>query len=162
MSNKNNKTTIYTIVAVCVVLVTLVVAFLATRSHSEEGDTSDNSRSSNSSQSITVGFDNPDIEIEYGDYDAMESLSKDIQNGYMTGKVVKVVGLVSHPGTYYSVVQPSSDGTKKIGTVFTIEDGTEEDYPNDGDKIEITAKVVETSTLNFQLVTTKDYVSIEE
>ena len=162
MDKKDNKTTIYAIVGVCVALVIGVVVFLATRSHSEDGGTSDEGGSSSSSQTITAGFDNPDVEIEYGDFDGMQSLSKDIQNGYMTGKVVKVVGLVSHPGTSYSVVEPNSDDTKKIGTVFTIEDATESEYPKDGEMIEITAKVVEKSTFNFQLVTTKGYVSIIE
>ena len=86
----------------------------------------------------------------------MRSLSKDIQNGKMTGQIVSIDGLVSHPGSSYSVVQENSDGTAKIGTVFNIDDAT--NYPAGDARITITAKVVEVSPLNFQLVTLKDFI----
>ena len=99
---------------------------------------------------------NVDAEIAYGDFDAMKNLSKDIQNGKMTGKVVKIDGVVSHPGQSYSIVQKSADGKQKIGTVFNIEDSA--DYPADGERVVITAKVLENGAMNFQLYTLKEFV----
>ena len=99
---------------------------------------------------------NVDVEVAYGDFDAMKTLSKDIQNGKMTGKVVKIDGLVSHPGQSYSVVEKSADGKQKIGTVFNIEDSA--DYPADGERVVITAKVLENGSMNFQLFTLKEFV----
>ena len=99
---------------------------------------------------------NPDVKISYGDYDAMKTLASDIQNGRMTGKVVEIDGLVSHPGQSYSIVQEDADGKQKIGTVFNIEDSSE--YPKDGAHIVITAKVLEKSALNYQLFTLKEFV----
>lgn len=99
---------------------------------------------------------NPDVKVAYGDYEAMKNLASDIQNGRMTGKVVEIDGLVNHPGQSYSIVQASADGKQKIGTVFNIEDSS--DYPADGSRIVIIAKVLEKGTLNFQLFTLKEFV----
>lgn len=99
-----------------------------------------------------------DAMISFDDYEGMQNLAKDIQNGKMTGKVVEIDGLVSHPGQSYSIVEKSADGKQKIGTVFTIDDGDKADYPDDGARVTITAKVVEKESLNFQLVTLKEYV----
>ena len=99
-----------------------------------------------------------DAMISFDDYEGMQNLAKDIQNGKMTGKVVEIDGLVSHPGQSYSIVEKSADGKQKIGTVFTIDDGDKADYPDDGTRVTITAKVVEKESLNFQLVTLKEYV----
>ena len=99
-----------------------------------------------------------DAMISFDDYEGMQNLAKDIQNGKMTGKVVEIDGLVSHPGQSYSIVEKSADGKQKIGTVFTIDDGGEADYPSDGTRVTITAKVIEKGSLNFQLVTLKEYV----
>ena len=123
------------------------------------GSSSDNGGGSNSSSLVTSDdLKKVDVEVAYDDYDAMKALSKDIQNGKMTGKVVKVDGLVNHPGQSYSIAQKSADGKQKIGTVFTIEDGESADYPADGTRIVITAKVVEKEALNYQLVTLKEFV----
>ena len=48
----------------------------------------------------------------------------------------------------------------QIGTVFTIQDGDSADYPKDEARIKITAKVMEVSPLNFQLVTLKDFIEV--
>ena len=120
-----------------------------------------NSGSSNeggSTSSLVEDLKKVDARISYEDFEGMKNLSKDIQNGKMTGKVVEIDGLVNHPGQSYSIVEKSADGKQKIGTVFTIEDGEKADYPSDGARITITAKVVEKESLNFQLVTLKEYI----
>lgn len=120
-----------------------------------------NSGSSNeggSTSSLVEDLKKVDARISYDDFEGMKNLSKDIQNGKMTGKVVEIDGLVNHPGQSYSIVEKSADGKQKIGTVFTIEDGEKADYPSDGARITITAKVVEKESLNFQLVTLKEYI----
>lgn len=96
------------------------------------------------------------VTIAYGDYEAMQTLASDIQNGRMTGKIVEIDGIVSHPGTSYSITEANSDGTAKIGTVFNIKDSTT--YPADGKHVRVIAKVIEVSAMNFQLATLKDFV----
>lgn len=103
--------------------------------------------------------------VPENDYTAMFTLSKAIQNGQKTGAIVWVDGQVSHKTSSYSVVQENPKKAEEgemsqIGTVFTIQDGTAEDYPKDGERIKITAKVMEVSPLNFQLVTLKDFITV--
>ena len=100
----------------------------------------------------------PSVEIQYGDYDGMKTFSTDTQNGRTVGQIVKIDGLVYHPGMSYSIVQESAEESSKIGTVFTIDDLEKADYPADGTRVEITAKVVEVDTLNYQLVTLEKFV----
>ena len=102
-----------------------------------------------------------DETVEFGDYDSMESLAKDIQNGYATGKVVKIEGIVAHPMSTYNVLQTSKDGSKSIGTQFIIEGVEEDAYPEDGDKVTITGKVVEKSALYFVIKTLPEFVVVE-
>lgn len=163
MAKNNNKTLIGIIAAVCVVVVVAVVAVVAINSNKGNNSSDSSNSSSNSSNETTTArvtaneLENSlDASVMYGDYEKMQSLSKSIQNGEMTGKIVSIDGLVNHPGASYSVVQKNADGTTKIGTVFIIDDGTE--YPADGTRISIVAKVVEVSPMNFQLVTLKDYI----
>ena len=102
---------------------------------------------------------NIDIIIEHGDYDGMQQLSKDIQNGYMTGKVVKIDGDVLHPMSTYSIMQTNKDGTQKIGTRFVIEGDT--GYPNDGDRVVIIGKVVELEPLLYVIKTVPELVKVQ-
>ena len=105
---------------------------------------------------------NVDESVAFGDYDSQFTLSKAIQNGEKLGKVVKIDGTVSHygKGFSYTVGQKKSDGTGFIGTVFTIEDGEESDYPADGDHVVLTGVVVadEETGLVFTLKTLKAFV----
>ena len=101
-----------------------------------------------------------DTTILLGDYDGMTTLSKDIQNGYATGKVVKIEGTVSHPLSTYSVVQSNESGSAKIGTQFIIE-GDGATYPSDGSHIVITGKVVEKEPLLYLIVTLPDYIEVK-
>ena len=162
MSTKpSNKNLIGIIAAVAIVAIVAVVAVVVINNNKGTNTPSDPASTTNTSDSTSVtatelATATPAATISYGDFDAMQSLSKDIQNGRRTGQIVAIDGLVSHPGTSYSIVEPSADGKTKIGTVFTIKDS--DTYPADGDRVTITAKVVEVSPMNFQLVTLKDFV----
>ena len=83
---------------------------------------------------------NVDVVIEYGDYDSMADLSANVQSARAEGTVVQVDGMVVNygSGTSYSIVEPASDGTKRIGTVFKIEGAQNSDYPQDGQRVKIT------------------------
>ena len=100
--------------------------------------------------------------VDYGDYTAMFTLSKAIQNGQKIGAIVSIDGVVSHKVSSYSIGQNNPDKSKDkmdyVGTVFVIQDGDSADYPKDGERVTIVAKVMEVSPLNFQLVTLKNFV----
>lgn len=149
--DKNNKNLWIGIVAVVAVVIAVVGVVIA------NGNSGDNSGSSESN--FASELSNVDVAIEYGDYDAMEELSKDIQNGLATGKVVKIDGIVSHPLSFYSIVEPNETGTASIGTRFVIEGET--GYPEDKDHVVITGKVIELEPLVFVIKTTTDYVEAQ-
>ena len=149
--DKKDKNLWICIVAV-IVAVAVVVGVIVTK-----GDGGDNGGIQESSFADEIR--NVDVEIEYGDYDAMEELAKDIQNGRATDKVVKIDGLVSHPLSFYSIVEPNDSGTGSIGTRFVIE--SETGYPEDGDHIVITGKVVELEPMVYVIKTTKDFIEVK-
>ena len=159
-----NKTNIYVgIIVGAIVVAALVVGIVVAIKNS--GSSSSNNSSSSSSGSQTpssTDYSNVDVSVSYGDYDSMETLSKNIQNGYATGQIVKIDGIVSHPATTYSVVQPNADGSQRIGTQFIIDGASESDYPADGARVVITGEVVEQSPLYFVIKTTPQYVEVTE
>ena len=145
---KNLWIGIVAIVAIVIAVVGIVIA---------KGNGGDNSGSSESS--FANELSSVDVTIEYGDYDAMEELAKDIQNGRATDKVVKIDGLVSHPLSFYSVVEPNDSGTGSIGTRFVIE--SETGYPEDGDHIVITGKVVELEPMVYVIKTATGFIEVQ-
>lgn len=100
-----------------------------------------------------------DAAVGFGDYDAMYAQAKAIQNGEMIGKIVQIDGVVSHPMSKYSVVEENENG-EKIGTEFIIEGLSEEEYPEDGERIIITGEVIEKEPMYFVIKTTPEYVEI--
>ena len=161
MAKKSNNNLIIGIgaaVVVVLVAVGVIIGINAGKGGGESGG--DGGGSSQTTGGLSKSdLANIDVYVPYGDYDGMQTLSKDIQNGYATGKVVKIDGLVSKPMSSYSIVQASSDGTKKIGTQFIIEGGSESDYPKDVDRVEIVGKVVENTPLVFVIKTLPEYVT---
>ena len=160
MEGKNNKTLFIGIAAVVVVIVAVVIGLLVGKGKTDEPSGDNGGISQNESGFKASELANVDVTVEYGDYDSMWTLSKAIQNGEMTGKVVKIDGLVSHPGSLYSVIQRSEDGTKGIGTQFIIEG--ESEYPEDEEHIVITGKVVEKDTLYFVIKTLPEFIEVKE
>lgn len=108
------------------------------------GETSDNnslvsSQSGNSSNESSSGakadLSNPSVVVEFGDFDAIEKLGKDMQNfAVAENTVIKITGLYSCPGTTPSIVEDDGTGKAKKGISMFLEDGIEK--PADGTKIE--------------------------
>ena len=107
---------------------------------------------------------NVDVTVEFGDYAAMEALSKDIQNGKATGKVVCIDGLVSNfsKGMSYSITEKDEAAGKSIGTVFRIKDTEEDAYPTDGTHVKLTGLVTQDpdNALMFFIETLPDFVEV--
>lgn len=157
MAKKNNNL-IYIGIAAAVVIVIVIGVIVAVKGNggSEGGD---NSGDTSQTAGLTAAdLANVDIEIEYGDYDGMQSLSKSIQNGEMVGKVVKIDGIVSHPATTYSIVQENESSSAKIGTQFDIVDAAAAYFPVDGDRVVITGKIVEKEPLYYMIETLQEFV----
>ena len=159
MAKAKNNNLIYIGIAVVVVVAVIIGVIVAVKGNSgDNGGDSDNGGTSQDAGLTAAGLAKVDVEIEYGDYDGMEKLSKSIQNGEMTGKVVKIDGVVMHPGTSYSIGQANESSSAKIGTQFDIVDAAAAYYPADKDHAMITGKVVEKEPLVYMIETISEFV----
>lgn len=159
MAKAKNNNLLYIGIAVVVVIAIVIGVIVAVKGNSgNNGGDSDNSGTSQDAGLTAADLAKVDVEIEYGDYDGMEKLSKSIQNGEMTGKVVKIDGVVMHPGTSYSIGQANESGSAKIGTQFDIVDAAAAYYPADKDHVVITGKVVEKQPLVYTIETISEFV----
>ena len=102
--------------------------------------------------------------VEFGDYDAMQALSKAIQNGEKTDAVVEIDGLVSNfaKGMSYNIVQENADGSGNIGTTFVIVGAEEDAYPADGTHVKLVGKVATEDNLTFKIYTLPEFVEVLE
>ena len=170
MDNKAAKKSMVPIlIGLAAILVVVGVVWFIVRGKGNDPQSgADNGSSVEDKTKVTAGelaADKVTDKVSFGDYTAMFTLSKAIQNGQKVGAIVSVEGLVSHKTSSYSVVQENPKKAEEgemsqIGTVFTIQDGDSADYPKDEERIKITAKVMEVSPLNFQLVTLKDFIEV--
>ena len=157
-------------VAAVVIIGVIIAIDVATSTKSDEGgDNKDKNGSSqqedkkDNDKKTSISADdlkNIDETIDFGDYDAQQTLSKAIQNGEKTGKVVKIEGTVSHfsKGMSFNIGQKKTEGNQFIGTTFVIEDAVSEDeYPQDGDHVVITG-IVKAEGYAFQIKTLKKFV----
>lgn len=161
MAEKKDNKKLYICIAAVVVVLAIVVGVVIAKGSGNSGDNGSNDNGSSQATGLKASdLKNVDVEIEYGDYDGMYTLSKSIQNGEMTGKVVKIEGKVSHPMSTYSVVESNEGGTGSIGTQFIIEGDAE--YPNDKDRIVITGKVVENTPMYFVIKTLPEFIEVKE
>lgn len=156
MVEKKNKGIIVGIVVAVVVLIAVVAVVLVTK-----GDREEAIESGDGGIVVQMDYSEPDVVVEYGDYDTMRTQSKAIQNGEMLGKTVRIEGIVSHPMTKYSIVQEDEDGNK-IGTEFVIEGLDEDEYPQDGERVVISGEVIEKSTLYYIIKTRPEFVEVVE
>ena len=159
------------VAAVVVIGVIIAIAVATSNKGDEGGDNKDKNGSSqqenkdkkDDNKKTTISEDdlkNVDETINFGDYDAQQTLSKAIQNGEKTGKVVKIEGTVSHfsKGMSFNIGQKKTEGNQFIGTTFVIEDAEgEDDYPKDGDHVVITG-IVKAEGYAFQIKTLKKFV----
>ena len=158
MAKKNNNL-IYICIAVVVVIAVIIGVIVAVKGNSSSnGGDSDNGGTSQDAGLTAADLAKADVTVEYGDYDGMQELSKAIQNGEMVGKVVKIDGVVMHPGTSYSIGQANESGSAKIGTQFDIVDAAAAYYPADKDRVVITGKVVEKEPLYYMIETLQEFV----
>ena len=116
MAKAKNNNLLYIGIAVVVVVAVIIGVIVAVKGNG--GNNGGDGGTSQDAGLTAADLAKVDVEIEYGDYDGMEKLSKSIQNGEMTGKVVKIDGIVMHPGTSYSIGQANEAGSSKIGTQF--------------------------------------------
>ena len=156
MVEKKNKGIIVGIVVAVVVLIVVMVVVLVTK-----GDREEAIEFGDGGIVVQMDYSEPDVVVEYGDYDTMRAQSKAIQNGEMLGKTVRIEGIVSHPMTKYSIVQEDEDGNK-IGTEFVIEGLDEDEYPQDGERVVISGEVIEKSTLYYIIKTRPEFVEVVE
>ena len=155
--NKNNSLLYIGIAAVVIIAIVVGVVIAMRNKGGDAGGNGGNSISQTAGLSA-ADLANVDVTVTYGDYDAMEELSKAIQNGEMVGKVVKIDGIVMHPATSYSIGQANESGSAKIGTQFDIVDAAAAYYPADGDRAVITGKVVEKQPLVYMIETLSEFV----
>ncbi|MBR3115688.1 hypothetical protein IKF30_00445 [Candidatus Saccharibacteria bacterium] len=158
MAEKPNRSMVIGIVVGVVAIVAIIIGIVIAKGNEggvEGGD--EYGEEQVESGGMQMDFSNIDVTVEYGDYDGMYLLSKDIQNGEMLGKVVRIEGIVSHPMSKYSIVQEDGDGNK-IGTEFEIEGIDEGEYPEDADRVLITGEIVEKAPLYYIIRTKPAYV----
>lgn len=106
---------------------------------------------------------NVDIEIAYGDFEAMGELSGNAQSAKASGSVVQVEGLVVNygPGMSCSIVEPNADESKRIGMVFKIAGASEDAYPADGQRVRITGLVdTDESGYSYFIKTLPEFVEV--
>ena len=155
---KNNNGMVIGIVVALVVLIAVIVGVVVGTGGGGEGDLGEGQ----TGETVETGeYDNVDQDVAFGDYETMEGLAKEIQNGNMTGQIIRIDGIVSHPMSKYSVVEESETGSK-IGTEFVIDGVDESEYPEDGERVIITGKVVEKEPLYFVIKALPRYVDVLE
>ena len=159
--NSKNNSMLYIGIAVVVIIAIVIGVVVAMRNKGDSNNGTEGNGGGGTSQTAGLSaadLANVDVTVSYGDYDAMEELSKAIQNGEMVGKVVKIDGIVMHPATTYSIGQANASGSAKIGTQFDIVDAAAAYYPADGDRVVLTGKVVEKQPLVYMIETLSDFV----
>lgn len=162
MANKTNKNLVIGItiaaVAVIAIIVGIVIAVMPKNGNSNDGtDVNDDTGIVETEDDAEGIYSDIDVVIDFGDYEAMETQAKAIQDGEMLGAVVQIDGIVSHPMNKYSIVEENESGSK-IGTEFIIEGVDESEYPQDGERVIITGEVVEKQPLYFIIQALPQYV----
>ena len=160
MAKSKNNNIIYIGIVAVVIIVAIIIGIVVGNNGGNGGDEGSGGEETSQTEGLTASdLATVDVTVEYGDYDGMEALAKDIQNGYATGKVVQIEGDVSHPMSTYSIVEQNEDGTGSIGTRFIIVGET--GYPEDKDHVVITGKVIELEPLVYVIQTLPDFVEVQ-
>ena len=162
-----SKNGLYAGIAVAVVIIVAVVVGVLVANRKNNAPVEEDLPEAGVVEPITdeaepKDFSTIDETIAFGDYDGMMLLSKSIQNGEATGKVVKIEGVVSHPMSNYSIVQMTEDGSQSVGTQFVIEGVDEDGYPQDGEKIILTGHVIEKEPMYFVIQTYPELIEVIE
>ncbi|MBR3732525.1 MAG: hypothetical protein IKN25_07725 [Spirochaetales bacterium] len=90
------------------------------------------------------------IEIAFGDFEGMTTVSKKAQNGeYVNGQIVTIEGELSvNPGSV-SIGQRNVEAGEYIGTMLQVTGWTEDDYPEDGSRVKVKATMKQNPELWF-------------
>ncbi len=89
-----------------------------------------------------VDFSSPSVVIAEGDYDAMETLAKQMQNFEIdAGTVVEITGEVGASMMSHTIVVPNEDHSQRTGTTFELTGDTLPEVPSDGTPIHIVGVV---------------------
>ena len=155
---KDNKNMVIGIVVAAVVVIAIIIGVIVgINSGNNSGQSSEPGPEESSNE---VDYSNINVSVGYGDYDVMEAQAQAIANGEMLGQIVQIDGIVEHPMSKYSIVEPNEDGTKKVGVEFMIEGLDESQYPQDGEHIVMTGEVIEKEPLYYIIKTTPEYIDI--
>lgn len=132
-------------IAVTAVLALAAVSLAACGGNSNTQSKTESAASGTQSatESASADLSKVDISIVEGDFAAMESFAKALQNGEYEGKVVKATGINSRSnfGAKASVMTDDGSG-KKIGTTYIITGVDSIDgYPENDAVIQITGVV---------------------
>ena len=85
---------------------------------------------------VTIG---EPITVEYGDFEAMQKISKTAQNNqYAEGQIIIIDGELSINFGNAAIGEKSADGDF-VGTTLEVEGWGEDDYPEDGSRVLVTA-----------------------
>lgn len=89
-----------------------------------------------------VDFSSPSVVIAEGDYDAMETLAKQMQNFEIDADtVVEITGEVGASMMSHTIVVPNEDHSQRTGTTFELTGDTLPEVPSDGTPIHIVGVV---------------------
>ncbi len=79
------------------------------------------------------------ITVQFGDFDAMQKVSKTAQNNqYAEGQIIVIDGELSVNFGNAAIGEKSDDG-EFVGTTLEVEGWEEDDYPEDGSRVLVTA-----------------------
>lgn len=82
-----------------------------------------------------------DVDIAFGDYDAMQNFMQKVGNFEAEENVVKIDGVVSKLGTSYSIMEEDANGGR-LGVTLVVDGWTDADYPADYTRVQILGVVV--------------------
>lgn len=89
-----------------------------------------------------VDFSSPSVVIAEGDYDAMETLAKQMQNFEIDADtVVEITGEVGASMMSHTIVVPNEDHSQRTGTTFELTGDPLPEVPSDGTPIHIVGVV---------------------
>ena len=93
------------------------------------------------SESTTQAELQPTISIAFGDYAAMSDFASNCQNNrYAEGQEVTIDGKLSKGFASASIGESNGDGMT-IGTTLEVEGWSLDDFPEDGSRVKVNAKV---------------------
>ena len=82
-----------------------------------------------------------DVEIAYGDYEAMQNFMKKLSNFEAEENVVKIDGMCVKGMSSFSIMEDDGTGSR-VGVTLSVEGWSDADYPADYTRVQILGVVV--------------------